>query len=87
MNSEYMNAWIKNDVFFNEEKLGNIVRVLERAFDVSVQFENDDLKNLIFYGNITIGADNITPIMDLMSATNKFRYRYDMDKKEIYIYH
>ena len=52
-----------------------------------MDFENDDLKNLIFYGDITIEADNIVQIMDIMAATNKFNYRYDMDKKEIRIYH
>ena len=87
INAEYANSWIYGDVFFNEEKLGTIAKVLERAFDVAIHFENDDLKNLIFYGDITIEADNIVQIMDIMAATNKFNYRYDMDKKEIRIYH
>ena len=87
INAEYSNSWIYDDVFFNEEKLGTIATVLERAFDVAIHFENDDLKNLIFYGDITIEADNIVQIMDIMAATNKFNYRYDMDKKEIRIYH
>ena len=87
INAEYANSWIYDDVFFNEEKLGTIAKVLERAFDVTIHFENDDLKNLIFYGDITIEADNIVQIMDIMAATNKFNYRYDMDKKEIRIYH
>ena len=87
INAEYANSWIYGDVFFNEEKLGTIAKVLERAFDVTIHFENDDLKNLIFYGDITIEADNIVQIMDIMAATNKFNYRYDMDKKEIRIYH
>ena len=82
-----ISSWIYDDVFFNEEKLGTIAKVLERAFDVAIHFENDDLKNLIFYGDITIEADNIVQIMDIMAATNKFNYRYDMDKKEIRIYH
>ena len=87
INAEYANSWIYDDVFFNEEKLGTIAKVLERAFDVTIHFENDDLKNLIFYGDITIEADNIVQTMDIMAATNKFNYRYDMDKKEIRIYH
>ena len=87
INAEYMNAWIDNNVFFNEEKLGNIAKILERAFDVTIHFDNDDLKHLIFYGDITIGADNIVQIMDIMSATNKFNYHYDMDKSEIRIFH
>lgn len=87
VNAEYSNSWVYGDVFFNEEKLGTIAKVLERAFDVTVRFENDDLRNLIFYGDITIEADNIVQIMDIMAATNKFNYRYDMDKKEICIFH
>ena len=87
INTEYTNKWIDNNVFFNEEKLGAIAKIIERTFDVTVRFENDDLKNLIFYGDITIGADNIVQIMDIMAATNKFNYRYNMDKKEIRIFH
>lgn len=87
INTEYTNSWIHDDVFFNEEKLGTIAKVLERAFDVSIHFENEGLKNLIFYGDLKIEADNIIQIMDIMSATNKFNYRYNRDKKEILIFH
>ena len=87
MISKGLSKRIDNNVFFNEEKLGNIAKILERAFDVTIHFDNDDLKHLIFYGDITIGADNIVQIMDIMSATNKFNYHYDMDKSEIRIFH
>lgn len=87
INAAYSNAWINNTVFFNEEKLDKIAKVIERAFDVTIQFGNEDLKNLVFYGDITIEAENIMQIMDIMSATNKFNYRYDMEKRVIHISH
>ena len=87
INTEYSNSWINGNVFFNEEKLGYIAKVLERSFNVTVSFENEDLKNLIFYGDLTIEADNIVQVMDIMCATNKFNYRYDAKEKKIYILH
>ena len=87
MDTEYMNAWIYDDVFLNEEKLGNIAKILERAFDINIIFQSDDLKSLTFYGDITIESDNIIQIMEVMSATNKFRYQYDLQKKSVEIFH
>ncbi|MEG1839109.1 MAG: FecR family protein [Bacteroidaceae bacterium] len=87
MNASYAKAWISGDVFFNEEKLGSIAKVLERAFNISIHFENENLKNLIFYGDLTIEADNIVQIMDIMAATNKFSYKYKPNSKEVYILH
>lgn len=77
-------SWL---VMFSMKRSWALLQSFREAFDVAIHFENDDLKNLIFYGDITIEADNIVQIMDIMAATNKFNYRYDMDKKEIRIYH
>lgn len=87
INAEYSNAWINNTIFFNEEKLSKIAKVIERAFDVTIQFDSEDLKNLVFYGDLTTEVENVVQIMDIMSATNKFSYKYDMENKIIRISH
>lgn len=87
VNAGGSSSWINGEVFFNEEKFGYIAKVIERAFDVTVRFEDENLKNLIFYGDLIFEVEDVVQVMEVMAATDKFAYRYDNKKKEIYIYH
>lgn len=79
------NGWINGNLILNQEKLGDIAKVLERSFDVKFVFEKATLKDLRFYGDLTIEADNLNEIMEVMTATNKFNYCYGVNNKEILI--
>lgn len=80
------NGWINNKLFFDEETLGQIAKELERAMGVSIIFEDDDLKNQVFYGGLSIDTDDIRELMDVMAATNQFGYEYDAKSKTVRLF-
>lgn len=82
---EYSNKWINNHMFFDEISFGEIALVLERAFDVNILFSSDELKNLIFYGDFVIEANNLEEILKVMASTNKFKYKYKIEHRKVYI--
>lgn len=82
---EYSNKWINNHLFFDEISFGEIALVLERSFDVNIQFDSNELKNLIFYGDFIIEANNLEEILKVMASTNKFNYKYKIENRKVYI--
>lgn len=80
------NAWINGHLYFDEENMENIALALERAFDVDITIKDDTLKKMIFYGDFVIESNNLTEIMNIMAATNKFNYHYEPRKNTIEIF-
>lgn len=81
----YSNLWINNKLFFDEMSLGDIAFELSRAFNVNFHFDSDEVKKLVFYGDVVIEHDNLKEILDVMSSTNKFKYTYRIEHNEVYI--
>lgn len=79
-------GWVNNKLFFDEESFEEIVLTLERTFDVKIHVENEALKTMKFYGDFEIEANNLVQIMEIMATTNKFNYKYKIEKNEIFIY-
>lgn len=75
--------WTTGAHFFNELTLEQIVRQLEKSFDVPFIFRNEDKKNLTFYGDFR-NEDSLDDILMIMSSSGKFRYRKTHDIIEIY---
>lgn len=84
--AENYNCWIDDKVFFDEESLGQIAKVIERTMGVSVVFEDEDLKKQIFYGGLSFDSNDVESVMDVMAATHRFKYRYDPAAKQVTIF-
>lgn len=77
------NGWINNKLFFDEEPLEQIAKVLERTMGVDISFEQEDLKKQVFYGGLSVDTDNIVDVLDIMAATHGFSYEYDAKTKQV----
>lgn len=67
-------SWIDGRFFFNEFTLMEISKRLERAFDVSFVFENDEKQQLTFYADFD-HSESLSGILDVLSSSGQFRYR------------
>lgn len=85
INIKYVNQWINNQVFYDATSFEDIAIELERLFNVNIFFESEELKKLTFYGDFIIEANNLGEILDVMYATNKFEYKYQISHNEVYI--
>lgn len=66
--------WINNKLFFDEVSLPDVVKELERAYDVKIEITDDKLLNLKIFGSFDTREQSIRDIFDIMTATGHFRY-------------
>lgn len=69
--AENASQWVKGNLFFDEELLTDIVRELERAYNVSIVIGNEELRNYRFYGNFVQKDQTIDEVLSILSATQK----------------
>ncbi len=77
------NAWTRGSLVFEEEKFGQIIKRLEREYNVMIEVKNKELLERRFYGDFR-RAQSITEIFDIMTESNKFHYRMMENKIEVY---
>jgi ferric-dicitrate binding protein FerR (iron transport regulator) len=65
--------WTKGQLFFFFLLLPEIVKVLERSYDVKITV-HPNLVNRRFYGSFSREELSITDILDILSQTGKFKY-------------
>ena len=78
-------SWTKGYYTFKNESLGEIVRHVERIYDVKIIFESDNLKNERYTGKIKT-TDHILDVMQRLRMTSTFSMGYQFKDKEIHIY-
>lgn len=67
--------WTNNCLFFDEELLDDIVKELQRSYDIKIHLANDSLKKIRFYGLFIRHEQSIDEILDDLSATGKIQYK------------
>ena len=77
------NAWSRNELFFDEELLEDIAKVLMRNYDVKIEVA-DSLSNKRFYGYFKIIGNDIDDVLKTMAATNQMKYKYENGKYVLY---
>ena len=66
--------WTNDRLYFNEALLPDIVKELERNYNVKITIADDALNDIRFYGNFRKNEQNIREIMDVLSSTEKMTY-------------
>ncbi len=72
--ASYSSDWTKGLISFDEEKLGNIVRELERLYNVRIKIADDSLLNYRFYGNFTRTEQSIEDVLEVLASTDKLKF-------------
>lgn len=70
---------LRNTLFFDEEPLSQIIRDLERAFNVQIEIKDSLLQFERFYGDFR-NEETITEILDIMAANNNLYYTIKGDE-------
>jgi ferric-dicitrate binding protein FerR (iron transport regulator) len=66
--------WTNGYLFFDEELLPDILKKLERSYNVKIHIANDSLKAYRFYGNFIRREQSIQEILEVLSLTQKIHY-------------
>lgn len=80
----FYTSWKDGIVVFNDEKLGEIAKKLERWYNVEFRFEEDNLKNFKFTGTILRNKpiDQTIAAMEML-APIRFKYLVKTDEKNV----
>jgi ferric-dicitrate binding protein FerR (iron transport regulator) len=73
--------WTNGYLFFDEELLPDIVKELERSYDVKIIITHPDMEKLRFYGNFIRKELSIEEVLDMLGSTGKIKY--SVNGKEI----
>lgn len=66
--------WMDGTLFFDELKLCDIARELERAYNVHISIANSKLAEMRIYGSFMTREQRIEDILDILSSTNHLHY-------------
>lgn len=78
-------AWRKGELRFNAMRLKDIVAVLERWYDVKIQFENRTLSDCVYSAAFenTVALDDL---LTMLCAINDIEYRYVSEKGTVSLF-
>jgi ferric-dicitrate binding protein FerR (iron transport regulator) len=76
-------GWINNHLVFNGESFAQIMKILERKFDVDIHVHNSALRHAKFVGDF-INDESLEQIFSVMAANRKFKYQIRGKVIEIY---
>lgn len=80
LNAKYTTEWTKGYLFFDEELLTDIIKELERNYNVEIILEDNSLESFRFYGNFIVREQSIEDVMQTLAGTNKIKYTIE-DRK------
>ena len=69
--------WINGYLFFDEELLPDIMKELERSYNVNIRIASEDLNTFRFYGNFVRREQDIQEVLEALSATQKIHYKVE----------
>lgn len=67
----YSAEWTNDRLYFDEVLLSDIIKELERSYDVKITVADDTLNTIRFYGNFRKREQSIQEIMNVLSSTDK----------------
>ena len=81
VNTAPYTAWIRGQLYFDQTHFSQIVRVLERKFDVQIDIDNEQLKNEQFTAKFK--AETLDQI--LKSFNESYAFDYDIKENTVVI--
>jgi ferric-dicitrate binding protein FerR (iron transport regulator) len=76
-------SWKDGVIIFKKEPLKEVVRKLERHFDVKIVLEDSLLENIGFTGNIE--NESLTDVLEYIDKTKPIQYTYNRKLKKLTI--
>ena len=76
--------WTTGNLIFDGEQLKDIVKDLERSYNVKITIANKDLLTLRFYGDFVRQEQSLNEVLDALSATGKIHYKTEGEIITIY---
>lgn len=80
----YSREWTNDCLFFDEMFLPDIVKNLERTFDVKITIEEESLKTDRFYALFHTREQSVEDVLNILGRTGKLSYEIKGDSIRLY---
>lgn len=77
--------WTNGHLIFDGEPLADIVKDLERSYNVKVTIASEELLKLRFYGDFVRQEQSLGEVLDALKATGKIKYK--IKGREVRLYY
>lgn len=74
VNAAHTSEWTNGNLFFDEELLPDIIKELERNYNVRIELADKSLETFRFYGDFIVTEHSIEDIIGILAKTNKIQY-------------
>ncbi len=78
VNIEKHVAWSSNKLHFENDRLADIIKELERHYNVSIDNKSSELDNIRYTG--TFSKESIIEVLNIFRSTTNFEYRMENNK-------
>lgn len=72
VDTEFYTSWTKGKIYFKDERLEDIIKVLQRWYKFDVEYRNESIKDLRF-GCYVNRCEDISIFIDLLETTGKIK--------------
>ena len=69
--------WTIGNLIFDGEPLKDIIKDLERSYNVKITIADENLQTLRFYGDFVRQEQSLSEVLDAFAATGKIRYKIE----------
>lgn len=76
-NTEKNTSWMNSQLTFDQERLEDMAKTLERMYNIRIHFASDKLKNIRFSGNVK--NNNLENVLQLISFVSPIQYSMEND--------
>lgn len=76
-------AWKEGKLIFNREPFEKVAKRMERWYNVHIEIDNEEIKDLWFTG--TIEMETLSEVMELISKSMPIQYSYDKTSRTLII--
>ncbi len=81
--TEIFTSWINNQLIFNNETFANVVKRLERWYNIKIEVADESLANKKMTANIKY--ESIGEVMELLEITLPIKYDYNKNQRKLVI--
>ncbi|MCG8321909.1 MAG: DUF4974 domain-containing protein [Cytophagales bacterium] len=76
-------SWIKGELIFRKSPFGNMIRKLERRYNVIIINNNEELNQKKFNARFDVNIESIHDVMQSISNVTPFEFKIEADNKVI----
>ncbi len=84
VDTSLFSSWIRNQLIFKNEPLGNVVRRLERWYNINIVVTDKSLLKIPMTASIEF--ESIREVMELMKLTLPVNYEYKKNNRQLIVY-